>query len=97
MLQKLGSRGLVIYAPCEPVILTPEGRCAAGVIRERHRVLQALLRHVGVPERAVREEACVLEQALRDETIERIREFVERESSEKLVQPNPLRQGFIRV
>ncbi len=77
MLQKLGSRGLVIYAPCEPVILTPEGRDAASVIQERHRVLQALLRHVGVPERAVREEACVLEHALRNETIERIREFVD--------------------
>lgn len=97
MLQKLGGRGLVIYAPCEPVVLTPEGRTAASAIHERHRVLQALLRHVGVPEPAVREEACVLEHSLRSETIERIREFVDRESSEKLPQPNPLRQGFIQA
>jgi DtxR family Mn-dependent transcriptional regulator len=96
MLQKLGSRGLVIYAPCEPVVLTLGGRGAATVIRERHRVLQALLRHVGVPEPAVRQEACVLEHSLRDETIERIRDFVDR-NSENLAEPNPLRQGLIRA
>lgn len=78
MLRKLGGRGLVIYAPCEPVVLTAEGRRSAALIRERHRVLQALLLHVGVPEPAVRGEACVLEHALKEETIEHIRNFVDR-------------------
>lgn len=76
MLQKLAARGLVIHAPCEPVVLTPEGARLASLIGDRHRVLRSLLLQVGLPEEAARREACVLEHTLRDETIERIRSFV---------------------
>lgn len=94
MLQKLSARGLVVHAPCEPVLLTPDGERTAALIRDRHRALRALLLHVGLTEETARREACVLEHALRGETIERIRDFVEQRiagGSAEVPEPNGLR------
>jgi Mn-dependent transcriptional regulator len=59
------------------VVLTPEGRSIAGVIKHRHETLRAFLTLIRVPETAASRDACIMEHELSPETIEQIRHFVE--------------------
>jgi DtxR family Mn-dependent transcriptional regulator len=77
MFQKLDAIGLVEYRKYEGVVLTPRGRQVAETIKYRHDALLSLLLLVGVPQERAQKDACAMEHELSEESIEKIRMFVE--------------------
>ena len=77
MVRKLDAMGLVTHRRYEGVVLTPEGRSIAEVIKYRHETLRAFLTLIRVPEEVASRDACIMEHELSPETIEQIRHFVE--------------------
>lgn len=55
--------------------LTVKGREIAGKIYERHTLLSALLRHIGVAEETAAADACKLEHAISDESFQAIKKY----------------------
>ena len=58
--------------------LTTKGYNVAIEIYERHKVLSSALMMIGVSEETAKEDACKIEHDLSKETIQKIKEFVER-------------------
>ena len=58
--------------------LTTKGYNVAIEIYERHKVLSSALMMIGVSEETAKEDACKIEHDLSEETIQKIKEFVER-------------------
>lgn len=77
MFRKLDAMHLVEYRKYEGVTLTEKGRAVAEVIRFRHDTLKRLFLLLGVSERAADEDACLMEHELSEESIRRIRLFVD--------------------
>jgi DtxR family Mn-dependent transcriptional regulator len=90
MFQKLDAIGLVEYRRYEGVVLTPKGRQIAEVIKFRHDSLKSFFLLIGVPEDTADKDACAMEHELSEQSIERIRNFVE------FVHSQPARQDVIR-
>lgn len=58
--------------------LTQEGQDVARKIYERHQVLTACLRRIGVDEAHAAEDACKIEHDISDETFEAIKRYIEK-------------------
>ena len=56
--------------------LTEAGREVAEKIYERHRVLTALLKQVGVSDKVAEEDACRVEHDISDETFEALKKYL---------------------
>ena len=76
MFIKLSKMGLIEYRKYEGVILKPEGREIATVIKYRHDTLMAFLKLIAVPEKLANDDACLMEHELNAKTIEQIHLFV---------------------
>ncbi len=76
MFIKLSKLGLIEYRKYEGVILKPEGREIATVIKYRHDTLMAFLELIAVPEKLANDDACLMEHELHAKTIEQIHLFV---------------------
>lgn len=77
MFRKLDWMGLVTYRRYEGVVLLPEGRQIAEVIKFRHDTLKAFLMLITVPEAIADQDACCMEHELHPETIKQIRRLVD--------------------
>ncbi|MBC7294066.1 MAG: metal-dependent transcriptional regulator, partial [Thermoleophilia bacterium] len=76
---QLTRRGLVEHENYGAVRLTPEGWRVANEILDRHQVLVHLFAEIlGLPPELADKEACSLEHAVADQTLERVAEFVSR-------------------
>lgn len=58
--------------------LTESGRSRAEKIYERHKILSAVLVKIGVSPETATEDACKIEHVISDETIERIKEILDK-------------------
>ena len=56
------------------LVLTESGKAIAEKIYERHRVLTAMLEHIGVDKETAAKDACKIEHDISDKTFEEIKE-----------------------
>lgn len=56
--------------------LTDSGKALAEKILERHRILTAFLERIGVAKETADDDACKIEHVISDETVERIKDFL---------------------
>lgn len=75
---RLQDRGLVSTEPYRPVRLTAEGERLAAASRNRHQVVLAFLRAVGVPEGDARRDTEGLEHHVGEVTLQCMARFVEK-------------------
>ena len=75
-LKKLREDGYVEMDNNGHISLTPEGRKIAERIYDRHKVLSAFLRELGVGEEIAAEDACKVEHVLSEESFSAICRFV---------------------
>lgn len=78
MFVKLSKKGLIVHRKYEGVTLTDTGRDVAVQVRFRHDVLVEFLKQIGVSADTADKDACFMEHELHTETIQRIKEFVEK-------------------
>ena len=71
----LKSGGYLTMAEDGLLSLTEEGRIAAKKIFERHTVLSQFLIHIGVSVETATQDACKLEHAISDESLNAIKEY----------------------
>ena len=76
-IRALKDLGLVTQEPYEAIVLTRKGTKVAKMILERHLLLCAFLRKLGVSEEIADQDACRMEHVLSAETIDQIRLFTE--------------------
>lgn len=74
-MKKLRESGHVLMDENGLLTLTEEGEAIAARILERHRVLTAMLRIMGVEEATAAEEACEIEHCISDATFEKIKAY----------------------
>lgn len=79
-LARLKDAGLVDSEPYGPVGLTRKGRNVAKKSRERHEVVLSFLLAIGVRESIAAADAEGIEHHVSDETLERFKEYVKRNS-----------------
>ena len=60
------------------IILTPKGKERASIILERHNVISALLKSLGVSEKTAIEDACRIEHYISDETFQALKNHIEK-------------------
>jgi len=77
MFRKLDRMGFVAYRRYEGVVLLPEGRQIAEVIKFRHDTLRTFLMLINVPEDIADCDACFMEHELHPETVQQIRRLVD--------------------
>ena len=77
-MKKLRENGYIEMDHNNLITLTEEGMAIAARIYERHRVLTAMLIHLGVSEKTARADACRLEHDLSDETWEKLKSHAEK-------------------
>lgn len=75
-MKHLREGGLVIMEADGHLLLTPEGQAIAERVWERHRVITALLTHLGVSPEVAHADACKIEHDLSEETFTRIKEWI---------------------
>lgn len=73
---ELKARGLVAQEPYRDLQLTAAGRLAAEAVFERHRLLTAFLRQIGVSGEVAEHDGCIMEHILSPETLQCIRKFL---------------------
>jgi DtxR family transcriptional regulator, manganese transport regulator len=76
MVQRLQREGLVRSQPRRCVLLTAAGRRLAAKARERHEVVVAFLRALGVPEATARKDAEGIEHHVSPRTLRAFRSFL---------------------
>ena len=74
---KLKEQGYIVIDPEGYITLTESGREIAEKIYERHTVLSALLKRLGVSEETAAEDACKIEHDISDETFSAIKRHME--------------------
>ena len=74
----LKNGGYIVMDEENLITLTESGQEIATKIYERHTLLSDLLIRLGVPEEIAAQDACRMEHAISDESIEAIRRHVER-------------------
>ncbi len=79
MFVKLDKKGLIVHRKYEGVVLTESGRNVAVQVRFRHDVLVEFLKSIGVPDETADKDACFMEHELHSVTIQKIKEFVEKQ------------------
>ena len=70
--------GLLSRQPYGDIYLTDEGRAAAEQVYSKHKLLHSFLCSLGVSEQTAEIDCCKIEHDLSEETIERIKEFMEK-------------------
>jgi DtxR family manganese transport transcriptional regulator len=75
-LQRLARDGYVVARPYRSVFLTDKGKKLADTSRERHRLVVALLRHIGVSEITAEIDAEGMEHHVSFETLEAIKKHL---------------------
>lgn len=75
---RLQREGLVATRPYRSIFLTNDGETMAAAAEERHALVVAFLRKLGVPEREAETDAEGIEHHLSDATMSVFRKFVER-------------------
>ncbi|MCS3901945.1 metal-dependent transcriptional regulator [Methanococcus voltae] len=79
MAKKLSSEGYIIYEPYVGIKLDEKGELIARNILRKHRILEHFLTdYLDIELEKASEEACKLEHAMSDETIEKLYEFIEK-------------------
>ncbi len=73
----LKKEALIVVDGDGHITLTREGRALAETIYARHRVLTALLVHLGVDEETASADACRMEHAISDETFRAIQTYMD--------------------
>ena len=73
----LRSGGYILVDKEGHIILTESGDRVARKIYERHTILSKMLRQLGVDEKTAAEDACKMEHAISDESLEAIRKHME--------------------
>ena len=63
------------------IYLTEQGKEVATKVLERHRVLSSLLIRLGVDPETAAEDACRIEHVISDHTFERLKSFIQKETS----------------
>ena len=78
VLRHLAEHGLVNYEPYKFVTLTPQGtEIARGMIRREDILKKFLTDVLGLPEETAGRDACGMEHAVSEETLERLTQFVQ--------------------
>lgn len=77
-MKKLREQGYVHMDESGLLSLTDAGKALAERIYERHQVIKKVLLLIGVEEDEAAEEACKIEHAISDNTLEKIKAFIER-------------------
>ena len=75
MLKKLRDNGYIIIDENNHLHLTDEGMKIATKIYERHKILTAILKELGVSDEIAEEDACKIEHDLSDVTWDAIRKY----------------------
>ena len=73
MLKKLRDNGYIIIDENNHLHLTDEGMKIATKIYERHKILTAILKELGVSDEIAEEDDCKIEHDLSDETLYKVR------------------------
>ena len=73
----LKANGYILMDKDGSITLTEEGLAIANKIYERHTMLSKLLTKLGVDPEVAAEDACKMEHAISDETLNAIKKFVE--------------------
>lgn len=77
-LRDLRDQGDLLISPEKTIVLTAEGRKTAECISRRHRLLQSFLTEMlGIEPARASDEACMLEHAVSDETIDRLGQYLD--------------------
>ena len=69
---------LATQEPYSPINLTPKGERVAKLVLGRHKLLRSFLVKLGVNRRIADRDACLMEHILSAETLEKIREYTEK-------------------
>ena len=77
-MKKLREQGYVRVDESGFLTLTEQGEALAKGVYERHKTLKKALMLLGVDEESAAEEACKLEHAISDSTLEKIKAFIEK-------------------
>ena len=75
----LKNGGYLLMAKDGSLTLTEEGIKVANKIFERHTILSELLKKIGVDEETAAREACKIEHVISDDTLCKIKEFLDSE------------------
>jgi DtxR family manganese transport transcriptional regulator len=75
MLKRLAADGYISKRPYRGVFLTEEGRRVAETSRDRHRIVEAFLRDIGISAETARIDAEGIEHHVSEETLEAFRRF----------------------
>ncbi len=76
----LKNGGYLLMAKGGALTLTKEGIEVANKIFERHTILSELLKKIGVEDQVAAKEACKIEHVISDDTLNKIKEFLEKNS-----------------
>ncbi|MDR0958635.1 MAG: metal-dependent transcriptional regulator, partial [Clostridiales bacterium] len=75
--KNLSALGLLEHEKYGQMFLTEQGKERAGKVAARHRAIQRFLSEIlGVPAKQAEEEACRIEHAMSQETVQRLIEFM---------------------
>ena len=78
MLRELRANGFVDTAPNGGLVLTPAGEAVARRMYERHLLIAEALMKLGVSRETALEDACKIEHDISEETVKKLRDFVQR-------------------
>ena len=79
-IHELKKLGLVTQEPYAPINLTAKGARLAKQVFARHELLRNFLVKLGVGRKAADRDACLMEHILSAETIDKIRDYTERQT-----------------
>ena len=80
-IRELKKLGLVTQEPYANIELTTKGGRVARLVLDRHRLIRKFLMQLGVSRRNADKDACVMEHILSAETLDKIRNYTEKNSS----------------
>ncbi len=82
MLRELRNGGFVVTSDNGALSLTEKGEEIARKIYERHCLITEMLVKIGVPREVAREDACLLEHDISEQTLACIRRFLDKEAAQ---------------
>lgn len=87
----LKDSGFLTQQPYGAITLTADGMQIASRVRQCHTTIRIFLQDfLGVPEETAEEEACKIEHAISDDTLDRLTRFVRETAATNAKKPNPL-------
>ena len=76
--KKLKQEGLISVKEDGELLLSEIGRRIAENTLEKHEYLKALFIKIGVDEQSAEDQACEIEQAINEETLQKLKEFLDK-------------------